>query len=37
MTSAEIRELSRSFEIGAHTLEHVVLTTAAKFNSSATR
>jgi hypothetical protein len=29
MTEAQIRELSCGFEIGAHTLEHVVLTRAA--------
>src|SRR5438552_1987792 len=29
MTAAQVRELSRSFEIGAHTLHHVDLTAAA--------
>ena len=28
MTEAQIRELSRAFEIGAHTLEHIILTRA---------
>jgi len=30
MTSAQIRELGRTFEIGAHTLHHVVLARASK-------
>jgi peptidoglycan/xylan/chitin deacetylase (PgdA/CDA1 family) len=30
MTSAQIRELGRTFEIGAHTLHHVVLTYATE-------
>src|SRR5437868_4727740 len=30
MTAAQLRELSRSFELGAHTLDHTVLTSATE-------